>query len=189
MPDERGGCGHRFRCCGCTLGLIVLITLGTVYYFTGTTLLDLFRIQRSRERAYEPVNCSENLKNISMALTAYLASNEAYPPSARWMDELANYIPQGNDVKKEHRTTLVFQCPAARALDTGAYGYAFNVDVSSKWADDVKSKETTVVVFDSRLLTRNAAARYDDGQLPDRHGDVANVLFADGSVKAKPLNH
>jgi hypothetical protein len=155
--------------CGC-LGFIGLIILGAI-------LLPVFNQARTKAIA---ASCSSNVKMQALGMLMYAQDyDEVLPPAQPWMDLTEPYR------KRED----VLHCPAAVKERADAYGYAYFSHLSQKALEDVSSPETTPMLFDSTILTRNAADSGGSFAIsPPRHGQMstgpaAMMGFVDGSVK------
>jgi len=111
------------------------------------------------------------VKALDVALTEYVGDwDDSYPPGVTWMDGLVPYVHDASD----------FHSPGV-ALP--GYGYAFNVDLAGKSVSVVTSPETTITIFDSTNLNRNAVAPTTTVPVPPRYGGYNTIGYADGHVK------
>ena len=85
-----------------------------------------------------------------------------------WMDGLAPYVERQN----------IFRSPAVPAP---GYGIALNAAIAGANLNSFPNA-TTVLVFDSTVLTRNAVAGLDTLPNPTRYADGDFSAFADGTV-------
>ena len=144
-------------------------------------LLDAMK-DAGKTRDYEPGACLDNLKELSASLMLYLESNDAYPPADRWMDEISLYLHAGDLSEEDQQKKL--RCPDLE-YDEDVYGYAFNSELSSVWADEVEDPADTPVIYDSENLERNAHDPFTSLPKEPRAGGN-NAIWADGSVRQVP---
>jgi len=124
------------------------------------------------------VSCMQNLSRLGAGLSSYAADNDDRLPVAdRWMDELQT---AGTRDRNLH-------CPEVRSVNPGAFGYAFNKEMSGKKVSEVKPN--TVALFDSTFLTRNATSGIESLPNPGRHkgrGKTSNnLIMLDGSMEVR----
>ena len=64
-----------------------------------------------------------------------------------------------------------------------AYGYAMNAALSSTKRSAVTDPTATPLLFDSTILTKNAASGIDTLPKPGRHNGGNNVAYTDGHAR------
>lgn len=115
----------------------------------------------------------QNIHTLATAMAAYTNDHDdVYPPTNRWMDALAPYVPDQN----------AFISPAI-ANRADEYGYAFNSILAGINTHEVMNPDTTVMLFDSTFLQRNATATTFSLPDPPRY-DVSNTIaYASGRIQ------
>lgn len=135
--------------------------------------------------------CVDRLGRAAKAQLLYAEDNEGlFPASEAWVDGTWVYGeksgPRGEKVDPKDTNESVFRCPSISAMRAGGYGYAFDSRLSRKQATAVAEPAEQPLVFDSRVLSRNATGLPSDLlPLPLRHrrATTNNAAFADGSVR------
>lgn len=115
--------------------------------------------------------CRRNLKMVCLALLMYSEDyDEQFPIASQWCNAVEPYL----------QNQELFRCPAASA----SYGYSLNRGLDRGRLKAVRSRATTVMVFDSSAGAGNAN---DFGQSlcrPPRHPDGNNFGYVDGHALA-----
>jgi len=159
------GCGA-FCCCG---GVILAAILFPVF-------------AQARLAALKTSSLS-NAKILGIAAVMYSGDYDDHLPSAKnWMDVTAAYKQPEMDWEKVCRSPAVFKD------DPAAYGYAYRKSLSGKSMEKIEDSANTALIFDSTVLTRNAAAELDTLPNPARYGSTNTVAFTDGHAKMIPLH-
>jgi prepilin-type processing-associated H-X9-DG protein len=136
----------------------------------------LFPVFRQARVAAIREGCIYNVKQLSAGMLMYAADHDdGLPPAGAWMDDIARYTRGRQDV---------FTCPSVRRESPGSCGYAMNLAVSVALRGAIASGSTTPLVFDSTILSRNAADGPDSMPSPGRHGGKNTVGYVDGHVAA-----
>jgi prepilin-type processing-associated H-X9-DG protein len=118
--------------------------------------------------------CMSNLKQLAIAEIMYASDyGDQLPDAMAWMDEINPYV------KNED----CFRCPGIEGKDKGVFGYAMDLTMSGKLTEKVAKPESTVLLFDSVLLARNACSGFYGLPNPPRHNKKNIVAFLDGHVK------
>ena len=113
------------------------------------------------------------LKYLAVAITEYAQRhNGTLPDAARWMDEIAPFLPD----------TTYFQNPALPQK----YGYAYNAALSGRELAALSSPDKIVLVFESTKNRKNAADAGESVPRPGRHQGGTDFLFAGGLVQWVP---
>ena len=122
-------------------------------------------------------NCLAKVKLMTSACLEYAIDNDDNLPTAsRWMDLTQGY---------GHGRTLTFHDP--KVPTSKGYGYAFRAVASRRKITSLTHPAKYVLVFDSAILSRNAAGEPASAPEPGRHGGTNNFGFLDGhaeSIKA-----
>lgn len=174
--------------------LVVLVIIGALAALVFSGLV------RSRERARQ-AQCASNLRQIGLALQAYVADNDStWPVNAAWRQAVISNL-------KSDTKTLA--CPSAAAPNRlvnaeGISGYAYNTGLSAKLSaigngsavNDaiVAFPALTVSVCDEAVGIPMSSGpdpyKFDSILRPPgeeegwkRHGGGANYLFCDGHVQ------
>jgi prepilin-type N-terminal cleavage/methylation domain-containing protein/prepilin-type processing-associated H-X9-DG protein len=130
-------------------------------------------------------SCASNLKQLSTAMTLYLADHKAIYPKYSYnkqylpIDDLMPYVGNAKDI---------FKCPATRRLggQWGAWhGFAFNETYGVE--NDYKFNSTGGSIMSSRNPSWFLIIRDVDWTNFPRHGKVDNVCFLDGHVESMTL--
>ena len=118
--------------------------------------------------------CTSNLKQLMFGQLIYAEDNAGrLPLAARWMDAGTPYI----------RNEQNLHCPAFRKTDPKAYGYAMDFALSGLQTKTAPDLATTVVLFESMLLARNATSGFYGFPDPPRHNGGNKSACLDGHVK------
>lgn len=166
--------------CGVLLALLfVLIGYGITRFFA------------SGRGMLQTEFCMRNLRETQRGLDLYSQDyDQTLPRSAAWMDAVTPFVKNRTD----------FKCPIVRIANPGGFGYAFNSKVSGTKTSKITSLTTTVLVYDSTDLVRNATDAVTSLPSPPRHvsrsGDAAGkprtgfniLLYADGHVRYVSLD-
>ena len=117
--------------------------------------------------------CMRRIGESSRAMAMYAVdSDDSLPPATAWMDKLQPFVRSGR----------AFRCPAVRMQGFNAYGYAMNVALSSNKRSAVADPSAKPLLFDSTLLTKNAASGIETLPQSGRHNGGNNVAYADGHM-------
>jgi len=110
-------------------------------------------------------------------MNQYMVDNDdVLPLSQTWMDALAPYV----------RNEALYSSPALESR-APAYGYAFNSAIAGHGYAEF-SAATTISIFDSTVIARNATAPIST--LPDRprYGVSNTIAYLDGHVQDETIN-
>lgn len=153
--------------------LLVQFLLGVVeVVLTVLVLLGFFHVGCAREKAWE-VQCRQNLREISMSISAYMQDwDDRLPPASKWMDATKRYLPK-------EKSNQVFSCPSA----SSPFGYAFNSALSGLPLTKIPYPTETVTVFESDAKKPNAHGGLTNLPKIPRHLDGDNFAFVDGNTK------
>jgi len=113
------------------------------------------------------------LKQVNLGMIIY--SNDydnALPLANQWMDELVPYT----------KNDTLFHSPAVQLRDPSNYGYAINSAIVGQISTNF-TQATTISIFDSTVLTRNATASTTTLPNPPRYGASNTIGYLDGHVK------
>jgi len=116
--------------------------------------------------------CLTNVKQDGLGLLMYSQDyDERFPPAtAGWMDATVPYLKNNED----------YQCPTVVATNPNGYGYAFNSAVAGSPLSSITAPATTLMIYDSSNLARNAVDALTSLPNPGRHSGLNNVCYADG---------
>ncbi|WP_038472927.1 hypothetical protein [Fimbriimonas ginsengisoli] len=113
-----------------------------------------------------PDACLSRLAKLSNALQLYSADyNDRFPPAETWQEAIDRYA----------GTNEALRCPGAPN-----FGYGFSRALGAKEMKKVVSPSTSTVIFDSKVLAKNAIGDMADLPSPPRHGRYNAVLYVDG---------
>lgn len=113
------------------------------------------------------------LKQVDLGLLMYANDwNDVAPLTNQWVDELIPYTKQD----------LLFHSPAIQLKNATQYGYALNAALAGQSFPSLASPATTISVFDSTILTKNATASISTLPNPPRYGKVNTIAYADGHI-------
>ena len=146
--------------------LLVLVVLAAVYMGSWGS----YGAPVSARRAA----CLSNLKQDAQAALLYSEDHDGVCPPAAWMDAIEPHL----------KTPELLHCPGVRRENDSVFGYALHARMVGGNLDDVKQPETTPLIFDSTLLTRNAVGTLATLPAPPRHGGSNCIAYADGHAKA-----
>ena len=153
------GCGGG----GCLLTVIMAAILFPVF-------------AQAREKA-RAVSCLSNIKQSNLAILMYSQDyDETFPHTTQWQDLITPYV----------RREDVFHCPTASkgiTTEDAPYGYAFNSDLLDKPLAKIASPRTTLMIYDSSNLSKNAADAGTSLPSPGRHMGLNNLGYVDGHAK------
>ena len=82
------------------------------------------------------------------------------------------------------RNEFTFHCPSVGSAKTANFGYAFNSKLGGVNMNDLKSPNSTQMVYDSSNLGRNAHDAVTSLPTPARHLRKNHIGFADGRVRS-----
>lgn len=151
--------------CGCSLLSIPILA---------AILFPVFAQARESARA---ISCLSNIKQQGTSLRMYLQDyDDKYPQADQWMDLTQPY----------YKNDIILHCPSVSQPGTQSYGYAFNKALSRTSDEKIKSPQTTVMLYDSTNLARNATDSVTSAPNPARHRRGNNVGYADGHARNTP---
>ena len=128
-------------------------------------------LSQSRNKA-RSISCLSNEKQISLGLLMYSQDyDEKFPPAKSWIDKNQPYV----------KNDSLYHCPNA-----SVFGYAFNKDLSGLPLAKISSPQTTIFIYDSSTLSKNATDSVTSLPSPPRHGRTNNVSYADGHAMSYP---
>jgi hypothetical protein len=117
-----------------------------------------------------------NVKQLGLGLLLYENDWDEYStPANAWMDDLGPYV----------KNSALFQSPAVAAANPNQYGYALNSAMAGINLQTLNSPSSTIAIFDSTVLTRNATAATTTLPNPGRYDGQNAVGFADGHARAE----
>jgi hypothetical protein len=136
--------------------------------------------------------CIERLGQVAKAQLLYSADHDdMLPPAEVWLDATWTYGekvgPKGEKIHPKETNESNFRCPSISALRAGGYGYAFHSELSLMRISEPAKPGEEALVFDSRLLSRNANGKLSEMlAIPHRHNGATknNVAYLSGSVKS-----
>ena len=141
--------------------LALLLGLGYVAYRFGPDALAAKKagfFEKYDKEEYAPSR-AENLKAQFTALMLYHESEERFPNSEHWMDAIEPLLKTNNLKEGEAEKKLVH--PEYAGV-FGQYGYAMNDTISEKYKGDIKDREKTYAIYESRDASRNAHGQPKD---------------------------
>jgi hypothetical protein len=128
---------------------------------------------RAREAARKR-GCLDNMKELSRAMSRYVAKRGRFPRADRWRTELAGYV----------RDPGVFRCSDDRS---GAEcSYAMNSALSGKPRSAVRNAARQVVLYETAHPGNCPRGGRSDLPSPPRHLGGQHFGFADGHAKWVP---
>lgn len=121
----------------------LLVLVETI--LTVLVLLGFFHVGCDREKVRQ-AQCTQNLREISTAIWAYIQDrNEFLPPASNWMEAVKTHLPP-------QKAKQVFTCPSAHS----PFGYAFNSALSGLPLAQVTDPAATVMLFECDSTKPNA---------------------------------
>ena len=119
-----------------------------------------------------------NVKQQALSVLMYVQDyDEKLPQASQWMDLTTPY-------RKADESSL--HCPSVSQGSAQSYGYAFNKGLSRMSLEKIASPPTTVMLYDSTNLARNATDSVTSAPNPPRHRRGNNVGYLDGHARATP---
>jgi|GEM_PF-1782665 len=114
------------------------------------------------------------LKKLELGTILYANDwDDALPTANQWMDQIAPYV----------KNEALFHSPAIVLKDPTKYGYALNSAVAGASLTGLASPATTISLFDSTVLTRNATAATTTLPQPPRYKTANTIAYTDGHVQ------
>ena len=148
------------------LGLTCLIALVSCGGNTSTPADNLRLYAESISRMHQ----------LAQGATLYLGDyDEVLPRPNSWMDVLIPYV---------HDESL-FSSPILNSR-APKYGYAFNSEIAGHGYLEFPAA-TTIMLFDSTVLARNATASISTMPVPPRYGESNTIAYLDGHVKDETI--
>lgn len=153
--------------CGC-VGFVIIFA---------AILFPVFAQARLKARQ---VSCMSNVKQINLALLMYAEDyDEVLPASNAWVESAQPYL-VGNQKGNAGQNLPILHCPSVPA---GDYGYAYNSQLSRKALKKISTPKTTIMLYDSSNLARDASDPVTSLPDPPRH--IGNsISFVDGHVRS-----
>lgn len=142
----------------------------TIGYMDGH-VKDEFGLHPSREALYG--QSTTRLQALNGGLLIYASDNDGKLPLAgNWVDATLPYV----------RTLSTYRSPVVERRVPTDFGYAYNSALSG--ADlSTSDRGTTVSIFDSTILTRNASSDLSTLPRPPRYGSANTIVYLDGHVQ------
>lgn len=110
------------------------------------------------------------IKQLAVGNLLYTTDNDDnFPPAGTWMDGIAPYM----------SGQTAFHSPVF-GTDTTKYGIAQNVDVAGAHTPSLEAPASTIMLFDSTLLGRNATGSTSTLPNPPRYTEGNLKAYADG---------
>ena len=120
------------------------------------------------------------LKELYAALKTYQQSNGQFPEASGWMDAIKPFIRVHNMTQKQSDQKL--HDPTVNARN--GYGFAFNKKLSNKYIGDIKNQKSTVLIYTSQNITKNASGNpKTDIAKPPRGGENIGITVNGTIVK------
>jgi len=111
------------------------------------------------------------LKQADLGLLEYVGDyDDVLPPSDKWMDGLLPYA----------KNETLYHSPA---VGSSGYGYALNASITGLSLPSFSSPSTTVTLFDSTDLARNATDMTSSEPNPARYSGRNTIAYLDGHVQ------
>jgi hypothetical protein len=150
------------------VGVIVVCGCGGAGVL-GAVLVPVFlQARNSALRA----QCLSNVKRASLAQVMYATdADDHFPAASKWIDLTTKYVPRN-----------VFDCPAV-VRKGGSFGYASNVRVSGKALAEIPDPVSTILLFETSHLARNANGDPATDAAPNRHGLGRVLSYTDGHTR------
>jgi hypothetical protein len=146
---------------GICLSLAMLLAIPII---AGFLLPALAKAQREGP----PIDCEQNIKQISLALRLYADENDQqYPPAVNWCDAILRNL-AGPEV---------FRCPRQRGLQSA---YGFNETIAGRKLSSISGD--TVMLFEASSGW-NVSGGPDQLAASPPHGRTYFFGFADGTVR------
>lgn len=123
--------------------------------------------------------CISNLKQTALAMHMYASDNDdQLPHSSAWVDGCMPYLRHGDP----------YGCPNVPSgpLSSKARGHAFNSNLSWRKMSAVPQIDSTVLLFESTNLSKNASDPLRSMPTKPRHADGNPVVYVDAHAKVLP---
>ena len=141
----------------------------------------LFPVIAGARRAARRTDAMIRIRSLARATRMYASDNDdRLPIATAWMDGVAKYDPSNRD----------FYSPGLERrnpLDPPGYGIAFMRSLSANKLASIESPAQRVMIFDSKLMGRNATSGLETVPKPPRFGNAdtgGNVIgFVDGHAR------
>jgi hypothetical protein len=116
------------------------------------------------------------LKADALGILIYANDYDDFTPLPNtWMDVLSPYVRNESD----------FHSPAIQAVTPNLYGYAFSSSIAGRGETTITSPASTIMMFDSTDLNRNATDQAITLPYPPRYGTNNTIAYADGHVPSR----
>jgi hypothetical protein len=140
--------------------------------FLGFVVAILVPIFASAKAAARMTSCRSSMKDMARGVGLYQADYDDRLMNAHtWGDQLMPYTPG----------ELVCPCMKSRGVN---FSYAMEPSVLEKLGSELLNPEKQGVIFDSKVMVRNASGGMSLLPDPPRHLRVNYVAYADGHIGA-----
>lgn len=150
-------------------GVLLLAVFGVVLYPVCTS-----------PDALMPHACLSNVKQLDLALLLYSSDHDDRMPVADvWYDSIGPHTTSSGGPR------IDFRCPDVPETFNGApsVGYAFNEQLSLRAPGRADDPQSTIAVYDSANLLKNATDAVTSLPFHGRHKGGNNFGYWDGHVK------
>lgn len=157
--------GARDQWIGCVFAGAILATVAVVM---------LYPVFVRAPYGHRPSDLA-HIKQVAVGLIMYASDwDERFPPRDRWFDRV-------NDTAIKNEA--VARCVGLLEEDPEGFGHALNAPMAGADADALSSPATSLLVFDSIDLSRNAVSTVEQIPNPGRNNGRNTIGYVDGHAK------
>ncbi len=114
-----------------------------------------------------------HLRSVTLGMLMYANDYDGgLPLKDQYVDELLPYA----------KNLSLFRSPAIENRNQNAFGYAFSIDLVGINQANIATPATTIALFDSTVLKRNATEPLTTLPKPPRYGKLNTIAYADGHL-------
>jgi hypothetical protein len=131
--------------------VIIFAILGVLALCCGAPIGALFFYGKKAMSGFMNMGgCMVNVSIMESALEKYVEKNGKYPNAATWQKEISEYVKPPKDKDAEKFFTF-WQPDGVWSCKEGSQetGFSFNDEFSGKKPEDVKEKDTAILVFET----------------------------------------
>lgn len=149
------------------------------------------------------VKCSNNLRQIGLAIAQYASDHDQSIPirnNADWIkpepDGIWTYLYGDSDIWAHWPkfSGTVYRCPTLEAKNDPGTSYGMNSIIGGNFKEPIKlskivHRSQTMIVLESHgIIVQPPGGENGPMNLEPRHGKNINILYLDGHVEAMPFD-